>query len=467
MTRLQRRRTAKVNEGLVDAIPVGSRLGRGLSEIEHIPPDRLRPHAKNPHTHSKGQIRQIARSYKKFGRLSVVVINKDNVILSGHGRVEAAKLLGLKTIECVRVTDLAPAEEVAFLLADNKIQENAGYDTAVLAQNFEFLLQELPTEIEVTGWAQPEIDRVLLNHAEKSQPVDDVPSDWRKPPVTRRDDCWILDAHRLVCGDARDRGTLARLMGGQKAQMASIDIPYNVPVLGHVSGRGTVQHAEFAFASGEMTERQFSTFTKRSLKVLADNCAEGALLYCFIDWRHAETMCAAGRSLGFELINICIWTKTAPGQGAFYRSAHEMIVVFAKPGASTVNHIRQGRFGRNRTNVWSFPAPNKFKAADDPLSAHPTPKPVALITEAIKDASDRGRIVLDTFLGSGTTILAAETVGRLGYGVEYEPVYCDLSIRRWQEMTGKDAMLAGTGQTFAEVAEARAADHVSLDAGVR
>lgn len=244
--------------------------------------------------------------------------------------------------------------------------------------------------------------------------------------------------------------------------MAITDPPWNVEVIGHVGGRGKRQHAEFAFASGEMSGRQYRRFLASSLKRLIVACKDGALIYVFIDWRHIEVLCEVGRTQGLLMRNLCVWNKTVPGQGSFYRSAHELVVVFQKLGAAPVNNIALGKFGRSRTNVWTFASPNKFKHEDDPLSGHPTPKPVAMIAEAIKDASTRRGIVLDGFLGSGTTILAAEKVERLGYGIEYEPAYCDLAIRRWQEFTRKDAILAATGQSFDAVRTERGAEAEGL-----
>lgn len=233
--------------------------------------------------------------------------------------------------------------------------------------------------------------------------------------------------------------------------MVITDPPYNVRVRGHVGGRGKVRHGEFAFASGEMSNADYRSFLLASLKPMVEACRGGALVYVFIDWRHIQVLCEVGNTLGFELVNICAWNKPSPGQGSFYRSANEFVAVFQKAGGPLTNNISLGRHGRSRTNVWTFGVPNKFKSSDDPLSGHPTPKPVALISEAIKDASARRSIIIDGFLGSGTTILAAEKVGRIGYGVEFEPRYCDLAIERWQNFTGKDAVLAETGQPFEEV----------------
>lgn len=243
--------------------------------------------------------------------------------------------------------------------------------------------------------------------------------------------------------------------------MVITDPPYNVPVNGHVGGRGAIKHAEFAHASGEMTTKQFRKFLKSAIKEMIDACDENALLYIFIDWRHVEDLTTVGRKLGLELRNICVWSKTTPGQGSFYRSAHELIVVFSKQGAQPTINIELGRYGRNRTNVWSYPGVNTFKTGEgSDLAIHPTVKPIAMVADAIKDASKRGDIILDSFLGSGTTLLACERTGRICCGIEVDPGYVDLAIRRWQELTGKDALLESTngehslsGLSFEEVTE--------------
>ncbi|MEN8659762.1 MAG: site-specific DNA-methyltransferase, partial [Marivita sp.] len=279
-------------------------------------------------------------------------------------------------------------------------------------------------------------------------------------------DIWHLGDNRIMCGDARDTDAIADLFAGQTASMVLTDPPYNVRIQGHVGGRGKTKHAEFAFASGEMSDQEFGAFLRDSVEVMHRHSDDGALLYAFMDWRHIEILLSVGREMGLGLKNICVWNKTTPGQGSFYRSAHELVVVFAKPGKASTNNVQLGRFGRNRSNVWTYPGVNTFQTGKGAeLSLHPTVKPVLMISEAIKDASRRGEVVLDPFLGSGTTLLAADKVGRRCYGVEYEPVYVDVAIRRWQQFTGKDAILvrrlradgdgdAAVGKAFDEMRKA-------------
>lgn len=434
----------------------------GPPDLEHLPPETLKPYRGNARTHSNKQIRLLANAIQRFGFQGAVIINADAMILAGHARVEAAKRLNLLTVPCRRVVHLTSAEERAFVLADNRIALSAGWDRAVLADELQDLAVQLPAlevplDIAITGFEVGEIDGLLLDHQENgAAPTDEeTMSVAPGPAVTRRGDLWELGNHRLLCGDARDPSAYAPLMQGEAAEMVICDPPFNVRIAGHVSGRGKAKHGEFAFASGEMSDGEYHQFLMSSVGQSALACRLGALLYIFIDWRHVMALCKAGEELGLHLVNICVWNKTTPGQGSFYRSAHELICVFQKPGGPTTNNVELGRFGRSRSNVWTFSSPNKFKSRGDPLSQHPTPKPVGLVAEAIKDASARRGIVLDGFVGSGTTILAAEKVGRVGYGIEYEPVYCDLTIARWQEYTGKDAVLAGTGQCFEDVATSR------------
>ncbi len=329
------------------------------------------------------------------------------------------------------------------------------------------LLPEISLDVEITGFETGEIDLLLADFEEHdvASKSDEEPPELSEDIVSKPGDIWQLGHHRLICGDARDLGVAANLFDGDLAELVITDPPYNVRVQGHVGGRGKTKHSEFAFASGEMSDEEYRRFLSDSIEVMRDYSKEGSLLYIFMDWRHIETLLAVGRELGLALKNICVWNKTTPGQGSFYRSAHELVAVFAKKGGSTTNNVQLGKFGRNRTNVWAYPGVNAFQAqSGGELGLHPTPKPAAMIAEAIKDASKRAEIVFDPFLGSGTTLLAAEKVGRHCYGMEHEPKFADVAIRRWQDMTGKDAILVNrlggdggprvaAGTTFDEVGE--------------
>lgn len=419
----------------------------GQLRIDHVQLTTLRPNPRNARTHSRKQVGQIAESIRQFGFNNPLIVDSDMQVLAGHGRLQAVKRLGLKGGPVVCLDHLNDVEKRAYVLADNKLALSAGWDSELLAveiAELEELLDETKLELTITGFEVGEID-VLLSDHEDPQPgavaEDELPAP-TGAPVTQPGDLWQLGQHRLLCGDARDAAAIADLFDGATAGLAVSDPPYNVKIQGHVGGRGKVKHNEFAFASGEMSEDAFASFLRESITPMAAQLAPGGLLYLFMDWRHIELLLRVGRELDLHLINICVWSKTTAGQGSFYRSAHELIAVFAKPGAQPVNNIQLGRFGRSRTNIWTYPGVNTFEAGKaGELDMHPTVKPMAMIAEAIKDASGRGQIVFDPFLGSGTTLLAAEKVGRRCYGVEYEPCYVDTAIRRWQAATGKDALL--------------------------
>jgi DNA modification methylase len=415
-------------------------------KIDRVSVERIKPDPGNARTHSRKQTNQIANSIGQFGFTNPILVDEKSVIIAGHGRLEAARQLGLTKVPVIRIHHLNKAQKRALMLADNKIAENAGWDFELLAAEFEELSVELPDlgfDLELTGFSTGEIDSILDDHeGRSSEPAEIIEPINGHPPVSQRGQLWQLGKHRLICGDSRDPNTASSLFGDELAIMVITDPPYNVRIKGHVGGRGKVKHQEFAFASGEMSDEQYQQFLKQTLQNIVRVSTEGALIYSFIDWRHVEGLLTCGRGLRLILKNICVWNKTTPGQGSFYRSAHELVVVFQKAGANSINNIELGKYGRNRTNVWSYPGVNTFRTGKrDELAIHPTVKPVGMIAEAIKDASRRNDVVFDPFIGSGTTILAAEKVGRRCYGVEYEPKYVDTAIRRWQELTGKDAVL--------------------------
>jgi DNA modification methylase len=272
--------------------------------------------------------------------------------------------------------------------------------------------------------------------------------------VSRLGDLWQLGVHRILCGNACKREDLERLMDGGEADMIFTDPPYNVPVNGHVGGRGRIQHREFVMGSGEMTSEAFTSFLASALGNAIAVSGQGALHYVCMDWRHLAELDAAARPLYAEQKNLIVWNKTNAGQGSLYRSQHELIALYKVGTASHRNNVALGRFGRNRSNVWTYPGVNTFKG--DELKLHPTVKPVALVADAIKDVTARGGVVLDPFSGSGSTLMAAEKTGRRGRALELDPVYVDVAIRRWQAASGRDAVHVETGTTFPEMLLERA-----------
>jgi DNA modification methylase len=422
-----------------------------------IPISSLRPYTRNARTHSKKQVHQIADSIKRFGFTNPVLISDDNEIVAGHGRVMAAKELKLSKVPVVRLSHLSAEERRAYVLADNKLALNAGWDTEILAIELQALI-DIDFDVTLTGFSLAEIDLTLDQAREASTTLPDNPADRiLEPPenaVTRSGDIWVLGRHRLLCGDAQKSQNLARLLGKQRANLIFTDPPYNVRIDGNVCGLGSTRHREFAFASGEMTETQFTEFLTTTLSNAAAVAQDGAIAFVCMDWRHMRELLDAGERAFSGLKNVCVWNKTNGGMGTFYRSKHELIFVFKTGNAPHTNSFGLGDTGRYRTNVWDYPGISSLSARrKDELAMHPTVKPVALVVDAIKDCSRRGEIVLDIFGGSGTTLIGAESCGREARLIEYDPRYCDTIIARWQNFTGKRAMR--DGKTFEETASHR------------
>jgi DNA modification methylase len=427
-------------------------------EIVFRRPDSLHANPKNARTHSKKQIRQIADSIRAFGNLAPIAIDENGTMVYGHGRRAAASLLGLELVPTITIAGLSEVQKRAFAIADNKIAENAGWDRVILGAEFGDLIELLePTglDLTITGFSAGEIDQILHDQGPTVVDPNDTPPPLRLPVVTRPGELWQLGRHRILCGDARSEADLDRLMGSERARMVFIDPPYNIRIAS-VQGRGRIKHGEFAFAVGEMSEAQYVAFLEAGCRNIARVCADGAIVFQCTDWRHVVEMLTAGRAAFAELKNLVVWNKTSPGQGSFYRSQHELIGVFKVGTAEPINSFGLGKHGRMRSNVWTYPGINSFRAGRmEELAMHPTVKPVALISDAMRDCSMKGDIVLDTYLGSGTTVLAAEKIGRRGNGMEYDPAYVDVAVRRWQSYTRVDAILVGDGRTFDEIAAER------------
>jgi len=427
--------------------------------IEMLSPQSLRPAKRNARTHSKKQIRQIADSMARFGVINPVVADEHGQIVAGHARVEAARLLGLRQVPVIRLSHLSETEIRAYMLADNKLAEKAGWNREILAVELEELqvaLPEIDVDVGITGFEPGEIDTIMLDFAnDRANPADQIP-DLEASAVAQTGDLFVLGRHRLQVGDARDPHVYAQLMQGEPAEMVFIDPPYNLKIDGHVGGRGRIKHREFAFASGEMTSQQFVQFLQETLSLCARNTVDGGITYVCMDWRHAHELLEAGAAVYDELKNICVWAKSTPGQGSFYRSQHELVFVYKRGSAPHLNTFELGQHGRSRSNVWTYAGANTFRAGRmDELKMHPTMKPVALVSDAMRDCSRRGSIILDAFAGAGTTIMAAEQIGRRAFCVEIDPLYADVAIRRWQKFTSRDAILESSGQTFEQIAASR------------
>lgn len=431
-----------------------------------VPIRQLKPAARNARTHPKFQIRQLAESMARFGVTTPVIADMRGSIVAGHARVEAAALIGLKHLPVIRLEQLTDTELRAYTLADNRIALSAGWNREALAaelRELEVLLPQIDLDLSITAFSAAEIDALMVDFGE---PAGEGPDAIPEPDITAvvalPGDLFVLGRHRLLCGDATDAQAYARLMQGAAATMTFLDPPYNVKIDGHVGGLGNIKHREFLRASGEMTPRQFERFLYDALRQCASQSIDGAIHFVCIDWRHAGELLSAGKKAFTELKNVCVWVKDNAGMGSFYRSRHELVFVFKHGTASHINNFELGQYGRTRSNVWEYAGVNSFRAGRmDELSMHPTVKPLALVVDALRDCSKRDSIVLDSFAGSGTTIIAAEQIGRRAFCMELDAAYVDVAIRRWQTLTGRDAVLENSTQTFGDLALERLGEPVA------
>jgi len=429
--------------------------------IEYVPLASLTLDPENARLHKPAQIKQIARSIEAFQFNVPVLVDQDGKVLAGHGRVLALQLLGRTEVPVIRLQHLTPEQARAFAIADNRLTENSTWDEVLLGQHFKLLAGlDLSFDLETTGFSMGEIDLKIeamdLAGAEAPEEEEEPPPS-SGPAVAKPGDLWVLGGHKLLCGDALTATSYEALMGSDLAAMVITDPPYNVAIDGNVSnlmgGKAERKHREFAHASGEMTEAEFTEFLATACQRMAGVSADRSLHYIFMDWRHAQCLLAAGKVAYDELINLCVWTKPSGGMGGLYRSAHELVLVFKHGKGPHRNNVQLGKFGRDRTNVWAYPGAAAMRHGEeaDLTAQHPTPKPVALISDAILDATQRVDVVLDPFLGSGSTLIAAEKVGRVCRGMELDPLYVDLAIRRWRRLTGAEAVLASSGESFGDL----------------
>lgn len=421
----------------------------------------LKPDPRNARTHSEKQIELVAKSIEEFGFINPIIIDEAGRIMAGHARHKAAVLLGLAEVPTIRLSHMTWAQKRAYIIADNRLAEKAGWDFDILGEEIGLLLEEdIDFDLEVIGFDIVEIDQLVFGaSANKSaagkeeEPVE-LPGD--EPVVSQPGDLWEIGEHRLLCGNALDPVSYERLLGREKVQMVFTDPPYNVPIGGHVSGLGKVKHREFAMASGEMSRPGFTAFLRTAAMRMAEVSINGAIHFVCMDWRHAGEMEEAGRAVYSELKNICIWAKTNAGMGTFYRSQHEFVFAWKVGKAKHINNFGLGEKGRYRTNLWTYAGANTFrKGRDEDLADHPTVKPVQMVQDAILDCSKPKGIILDPFTGAGTTLVAAHRAKRRGRGIEIDPAYVDCTLRRLQEAVGVEPRLVETGENFTEVAARR------------
>lgn len=428
-------------------------------DITYRPAEALRPDPRNARMHNPRQLRHLTQSIKAFGFNVPILIDADDRVLAGHARLLAAQELGLKQVPTIRLEHLTPEQARAFQIADNRLTELADWDDRLLAEQLQELAAvDLDFSIEATGFSMGEIDlRIegLTEVVEAEDPADSLPKH-EEYAITAPGDLWQTGEHRILCGNALEEASYQVLMNGDEAAMVFSDPPYNVPIDGFVGGKGKIRHREFAMAAGEMSSAEFLTFLSTAIRHMTACSVDGALHYLCMDWRHAHELLAAAEKF-YTLKNLAVWVKDRAGMGSLYRSQHELVFVFKHGTGRHRNNIELGRNGRDRANVWQYPSivSNRKGEEGDLLAMHPTVKPIRLVADAVLDASARGDVVLDPFMGSGTTLMACQRVGRRCRGLELDPSYVDVAIRRWQRDTGEAAIHVASGQTFAALERKR------------
>jgi hypothetical protein len=413
--------------------------------VKYRRPEELIPYSGNARIHSRSQIRKMVKSMRSFGFVNPILIDSTDTVICGHGRLAAALELKLKLVPTIRLESLTPDQIRAYVIADNRLAEDASWDEQILKVELQALVLNDHIDISLTGFEISQIDVRIGENAVEHDLADDLP-EAQVQVITRIGDIWKLRDHRALCGNALAEGDFENLMNGSKAELVFSDPPFNCPIVGNVSGKGIVKHSNFAMAIGEMSVAEFTQFLIVVLRHLARHSSNGSVHFICMDWRHQRELLDAGSSIYSDLLNMCVWVKDNGGQGSFYRSQHELVFVFRNGKGKHQNNIQLGRFGRYRTNVWKYPGVRGLSQQQGEegnlLALHPTVKPVALVADAILDCSVPGDLVLDSFLGSGSTLIAAERVRRTCYGMELEPRYVD---------TGENAVHAVTGQTFTEL----------------
>jgi hypothetical protein len=421
--------------------------GNGFAVSRNLNPnlvrvESLKPLGRETRKHPPSQIRKLQTSIEQFGFVLPVVIDLDGRVIAGWGLVVAAKRLGLTEVPAVTITDLDEAKLRMLRLALNRLGEDSGWNLDALKLEFSDVLKiNSEIDLRISGFEMGEIDVALGsgNDEEDNLPVLNETS----TPVTQLGDLWLLDEHRILCADALVGESYVRLLGNERAQMIFTDPPWNIPIAGHVSGLGAIKHGDFAMACGEMPAAEFEAFLRTALGHAATYSGDGSIHFVCMHWAKIRELLSSTADLYSDTKNLSVWSKTNAGMGSLYRSRHELVFVFKKGTAPHINNIELGRFGRNRSNVWEYGGQNVLNGTSkSKLSVHPTAKPVALVADAIRDCSHRNGVILDCFGGSGTTLIAAEKTGRRARLIELDPRYVDVTISRWQNVTGRTAVKA-------------------------
>jgi DNA modification methylase len=418
--------------------------------------EELKPAARRTRKPNTPQLERMIQSIRRFGFVGAIFIRDDRIV-DGHIRHAAAIKLQMEEIPCIDVAHLSASECNLLAITINRLSELGEWDLDALRIEFQEAI-ELNFDLDITGFSTQEQDIILLDDQAPDEAAEEVVPELPVQPTSLVGDVWQLGDHRIICGNALDPVVYTTLLGQELVTVIIADFPYNVEIANNVSGLGKKKHGEFVMASGEMADEQFALFLKDAIICSAAHLIERGVYFGFMDWRSIEVLIRAGGHAGLTMINFAVWNKGSGGMGTLYRSTHELIPVFCKGEAPATNNVFLGKHGRDRTNVFSYPGANKRgSSAAKVLADHPTPKPIALCADMLLDVSHRGDAVLDPFLGSGTTIIAAEQTGRIGYGIELDPKYVDVAVRRWEQLTGRPAIHAATSRTFAELTAARSA----------
>jgi len=411
----------------------------------------LKPYEKNPLRYPKKQLRKIEALIRQHGQIPLILVTSDLTIISGEDWWLALKQAGKTEVTVEVLADLTAAEANTVRLALGRLPLDARLDPDRLRAEF-VALQAQGIDLDLTGFDHAEIDLSLeidMPRANILESFDEIP-EREDRAISRLGDGFQLGRSRVGCGDARDQDFVDWLRDGTEASVCITDPPYNLRFSDFGFGKGRHRHGDFLEASGEMSDAEFGSFLCDSLRVLASASASSALIYAFMDWRHIFELTAAGRFLEMPLLDLAVWAKPNGGLGGLYRSAHELCAVFKAGIEPHRNNVELGKYGRNRTNVWEYTPPS---SNDKLLGAHPTVKPTAMLADILRDCTKRGDLVIDTFLGSGSTLMAAEETGRTCVGTEIDPYYVDVTIRRWQALTGQAAIHLGTGRPFDELGQ--------------
>jgi len=444
---------------LIENLPILSSHQRARMnlEIEYARPCEIKPDPGNARVHPKAQVKQIADSIRLNGFVNPLLVDEDNVLIAGHGRLLAAKSLDLPSVPYIRLLGLSETQKRVLRIADNRIAQGAGWDFDLLKVELDTIASlDVSFDLTLTGFTSPEIDRIL-SEGDTPDPADNEVPALQEVSVSQVGDIWILGDHRVGCGDCSDAAFVDAVMNGREADAAFVDPPYNIKISGNAVSKG--RHKEFVMASGELGDDEFARLLKTWCASIARVSRDGAVHFVCMDHRHMEELLAAGREVYGARLNICVWNKSNAGMGSLYRSKHEMVAVFRVGATPNYNAVELGKNGRNRTNVWDYASVNSRRGSRrHDLDLHPTVKPAAMVADAIRDVTRRGDLVIDTFLGSGTTLIACERTGRRFCGMDLDPTYVDVAVRRWIAMTGSRAVNAATGEDFDARAKTLATD---------